>query len=237
TLYSILCGRAPFRGRSPADVFRQIREDEPQPPRQIRPDLPPELERVCLKGMAKLPGDRYTTAADFADALRRSVGLLAPAPSAVPPPAAPPARESAAAPSRAKPRTGPRAERRQITLLQCFCQASTGDDDPMEQVAAFQALCADVVAAHGGVSMQAGGSAFVACFGYPVAREDSPRQAVRAALAIARGSAAVPAVAVGTGPAVGTENPPAAPGGVGGVVAVTAALLGQGTAAGGRLAD
>src|SRR5262249_38618997 len=236
TLYSILCGRAPFRGRSPADVFRQIREDEPQPPRQIRPELPPELERACLKGMAKLPGDRFTTAADFADALRRSVGLLPPAPSAVPPTALP-ARGIAAAPPQPTPRTGPRAERRQITLLQCFCQAGTADDDPMEQVAAFQTLCAQVVAAHGGVPMQAAGSAFVACFGYPVAREDAPRQAVRAALAIARGSAAVPAVAVGTGPAVGTENPPAAPGGVGGVVAVTAALLGQGTAAGGRLAD
>jgi len=63
TLYAMLCGRSPFRGRSHADIFRQVREDEPQPPRQLRPDLPLELERVCLKGMAKLPGDRYTTAA------------------------------------------------------------------------------------------------------------------------------------------------------------------------------
>src|SRR5262249_10542394 len=155
-----------------------IREDEPQPPRQIRPDLLPELERVCLKGMAKLPGDRYTTAADFADALRRSVGLLPAVPLAAPAPAAQAARSVSPAPSKTMPRTGPRAERRQITLLQCFCQAGAGDDDPMEQVAAFQALCADVVAAHGGMPMQAAGAAFVACFGYPVAREDSPRQAV-----------------------------------------------------------
>jgi len=57
TLYAMLCGRSPFRGRSHADIFRQVREDEPQPPRQLRPDLPLELERVCLKGMAKLPGE------------------------------------------------------------------------------------------------------------------------------------------------------------------------------------
>lgn len=234
TLYSILCGRPPFRGRSRPDVFRQIREDEPQPPRQIRPDLPPELERVCLKGMAKLPGDRYTTAADFADALRRSVGLL-PAVSA-PPPAHPPAAAPAAPPQPA-PRTGPRTERRQITLLQCFCQTGTGDDDSMEQVAAFQALCAEVVAARGGVSMQAAGAAFGACFGYPVAREDSPRQAVRAALDIVRRGMAGTAVAVGTGSAVVTEKPPAAPVVVGEVAAVTSALIGPETPAGVTISD
>src|SRR5262249_55573668 len=133
TLYAILCGRPPFRGRSHGDLFRQIREDEPQPLRQIRPDLPTELERACLKGMAKLPGDRYTTAADFADALRRSVGLLPAVATTAPAPAAQPLRRAAPVPAKTMPRSGPRAERRQITLLQCFCQAGTGDDDPMEQ--------------------------------------------------------------------------------------------------------
>jgi class 3 adenylate cyclase/predicted ATPase len=234
TLYSILCGRPPFRGRSRPDVFRQIQEDEPQPPRQIRPDIPPELERVCLKGMAKLPGDRYTTATDFAEALRVSVGLLPPAPSRAGP--SPPVGFISPIPTQpavppAVPR-GPRTERRQVTLLQCLCEAGKGDDDPMEQVAAFQALCAEVVVAHGGMSLQASGTAFLACFGYPVAREDAPRQAVRAALAISRGSPAVPAVAVGTGSAVVTENPPAPPVVVGDVVAITAALLGQETSTG-----
>jgi predicted ATPase len=193
--------------------------------------------------MAKLPGDRYTTAADFADALRRSVGLL---PALPPPPAAAlsvvlapdpsvgPA--PAAAPSTTAPR-GPRTERRQITLLQCACEASSGEDDPMEQVAAFQAVCAEVVAAHGGVPLQASGTAVLACFGYPVAREDAPRQAVRAALEICRRGGAVSAVAVGTGAAVITEQPPAAPVVVGDVSAVTSALLAQGTATGVTVAD
>lgn len=234
TLYSMLCGRPPFRGRNNLDVFRQIREDEPQPLRQIRPELPPELERVCLKGMAKLPGDRYTTAADFAEALRRAVGLL-------PPIASPPSTPLVASAQRpsapTKPRGGPRTERRQITLLQCLCEASKGDDDPMEQVAAFQTLCAEVVEAHGGMSMQVSGAAFLACFGYPTAREDAPRQAVRAALAITQRSTAVPAVAVGTGSAVVTENPPAPPVIVGDVVAVTSALLARETSAGVTISD
>jgi class 3 adenylate cyclase len=231
-LYLILCGRPPFRGRDRLDLFRQIREDEPQPPRQIRPDLPPELERVCLKGMSKLPGDRFTTAADFAEALRRSVGLL-PAAASAPPTQSAKSAVSAPLPlPQSAKRGGPRVERRQISLLQCLCDTGKVDDDPLEQAAAFQALCAEVIAAHGGVSLQAAGSAFLACFGYPVAREDAPRQAVRAALAISRRSTAVPAVAVGTGSAVVTENPPADPVVVGDVVAVTSALLAQASSTG-----
>jgi hypothetical protein len=233
TLYAMLCGRPPFRGRTSADVMRQVREDEPQPLRQIRPDVPPELERACLKGMAKNPADRYTTAADFADALRRAVGLLpgpvlpstiteravptSPVPPVVPAPAAAPAHPSTRV---------PRAERRQVTLLQCAFEPGAADDDPTEHVAAFQAACAEAVTAHGGLVLPASGTAFSACFGYPVAREDAPRQAVRAALAVA-GRAPLAVVVVGTGLAVVTEQPSAPPVVVGDAATLTAALLAQ----------
>ncbi|HVK10292.1 MAG TPA: serine/threonine-protein kinase, partial [Gemmataceae bacterium] len=72
TLYAMLGGRPPFRGRAYLEVLRQVLEDDPQPLRQIRPDVSPEVEQVCHRGMAKLPGDRYTTAADLAEALRRA---------------------------------------------------------------------------------------------------------------------------------------------------------------------
>ena len=48
------------------ELLRQVHDDEPQPPRQLVRDIPPELERVCLKALAKRLSDRYTTAADFA---------------------------------------------------------------------------------------------------------------------------------------------------------------------------
>src|SRR5262249_41350483 len=51
-----------------------VGEEEPQPPRQLVRDLPPELERVCLKALSKRQQDRFTTAGDFAAALR---GVLA----------------------------------------------------------------------------------------------------------------------------------------------------------------
>src|SRR5262249_22482044 len=46
-------GRPPFPPPPLGDLRRRAREDEPQPPRQLAPDVPAELERVCLKAMAK----------------------------------------------------------------------------------------------------------------------------------------------------------------------------------------
>ena len=70
-LYEMLTGRVPFRATHIPELLRQVRDDEPQPPRQLVGDIPPELERVCLKALAKRQQDRYTTAADFAADLRR----------------------------------------------------------------------------------------------------------------------------------------------------------------------
>src|SRR6516225_68219 len=70
-LYEMLTGRVPFRATNPLELLRQVRDDEPQPPRQLVGDIPPELERACLKALAKRQEDRYTTAADFAADLRR----------------------------------------------------------------------------------------------------------------------------------------------------------------------
>src|SRR5262249_58566467 len=99
-LYRMLCGVCPFMSSNPAELLRQVREDEPQPPRQLVPDLPPELEQVCLKALAKRLKDRYTTAADLARDLRDLPGL-APAPvepRLPPPPPAAPARRPGAPP-------------------------------------------------------------------------------------------------------------------------------------------
>src|SRR5207244_11180387 len=52
-LYEMLTGRVPFPTNDTLELLRQVREDEPQPPRQLARDVPPELERVCLKALAK----------------------------------------------------------------------------------------------------------------------------------------------------------------------------------------
>jgi serine/threonine-protein kinase len=68
-LYELLTGRLPFEGPAHALPARVI-EDAPPPLHQINPDVPPDLEAVCLKALAKRPGDRYASAAAMARDLR-----------------------------------------------------------------------------------------------------------------------------------------------------------------------
>jgi serine/threonine protein kinase len=70
-LYEMLCDHVPFRSNDLGELLRQVCDDEPQPLRQLVTDLPPEVERICLKAMAKRPQERYTTATDLAEDLQR----------------------------------------------------------------------------------------------------------------------------------------------------------------------
>jgi tRNA A-37 threonylcarbamoyl transferase component Bud32/ribosomal protein S27E len=69
-LYELLSGELPFRG-SRRMLLHQVLYDEPRPPRTLNERIPRDLETICLKAMAKDPGRRYHTAADFRDDLRR----------------------------------------------------------------------------------------------------------------------------------------------------------------------
>jgi len=70
-LYEMLTGTVPFTGATPVAIaYRHVRED-PTPPRQLNPDVPAPLEAICLKAMAKLPDNRYQTAAEFQADLER----------------------------------------------------------------------------------------------------------------------------------------------------------------------
>lgn len=68
--YELLTGRRPFKGDR-RRVFEEILDREPRPPRQIDDSLPAELEAICLRCLAKESIERYTTARDLADGLRR----------------------------------------------------------------------------------------------------------------------------------------------------------------------
>ena len=68
-LYEMFSGELPFSGGPPLEVaLRQIRE-EPRPPREVRPDLSPEVEAVILKALAKEPSQRYQSGAALVTAL------------------------------------------------------------------------------------------------------------------------------------------------------------------------
>ena len=69
-LYEMLTGRRPFQSDDDRELLSQVVSTDPKPPRQIDDRVPKELERICLKSLAKRVTERYTTAKDFAADLR-----------------------------------------------------------------------------------------------------------------------------------------------------------------------
>jgi serine/threonine-protein kinase len=70
-LYELVTGRPPFSGDSPVAIaYKQVHES-PVPPRQINPSVPPALEAIILKCLAKNPANRYPSAEDLRADLRR----------------------------------------------------------------------------------------------------------------------------------------------------------------------
>ncbi len=71
-LYELLTKRQPFTTGSASmrEMLDQIERRIPKPPRTIDETIPKALEDICLRAMAKNPANRYTTAADMAEAIR-----------------------------------------------------------------------------------------------------------------------------------------------------------------------
>src|SRR5262249_17989032 len=67
TLYVMLTGKSAFRGSEPEKALR----GEFPPPSEVNRDIPPALEKICLKAMAAEPGERYQSALELADGLGR----------------------------------------------------------------------------------------------------------------------------------------------------------------------
>jgi serine/threonine protein kinase len=74
-LYELLTGQLPFQGETLWELRQQILTRPPGPLRVPGDDRPPELERICLKCLAKDPRERYASAQDLADALRAVLRL------------------------------------------------------------------------------------------------------------------------------------------------------------------
>jgi eukaryotic-like serine/threonine-protein kinase len=71
TLYELLTLEPAYGGRDREELLRQIAFEEPRPPRRRNPAIPADLETIVLKAMAKRVEDRYATAQDLGDDLRR----------------------------------------------------------------------------------------------------------------------------------------------------------------------
>jgi serine/threonine protein kinase len=74
TLYVLLTGRSPIVAKRLGEVLEKVKTGDFTPPRQVKADIPPALEAICLKAMALKPADRYATALDLANDVDRWMG-------------------------------------------------------------------------------------------------------------------------------------------------------------------
>src|SRR6266480_2686629 len=75
-LYEMLTGEVPFTGESPVEIAMRHLSDTPRPPSLLRPEIPPDLDMIVLRALAKNPEDRFQTAEEMnADLARIQRGL------------------------------------------------------------------------------------------------------------------------------------------------------------------
>jgi serine/threonine protein kinase len=70
-LYELVSGRPPVLADTVRATLEQVRAGKPEPPRHWRPEVPRDLEAICLKCLEKEPAGRYPSAAALAEDLRR----------------------------------------------------------------------------------------------------------------------------------------------------------------------
>ncbi|WP_257451775.1 protein kinase domain-containing protein [Archangium lipolyticum] len=167
-LYEILTGELPYPSATLEELRAKVVSPEPVPSvRERRPELPEEVAALTASALVKDPGRRLRSATELRDRLRRL--------------------EERLGPWREEPRSLV-PQRRPVTLVSCRLVGLTGlaerldPEDFSELEAAFQKRCSEIIQGHGGSITTCLGDEVLACFGYPVAREEDSEHAVRAGL-------------------------------------------------------
>lgn len=74
--YEMLVGHPPFQGGDFFEILDAVRNETPTRPRLIDPDIPGEIEAICLRCLAKTVDERFRSASELADAIRTAITEL-----------------------------------------------------------------------------------------------------------------------------------------------------------------
>ena len=73
TFYELVDAATPFEESDRIKLVERVLRENPVPPRQLDRRVPRDLETIVLKALAKEPGERYATAGELAEDLRRFI--------------------------------------------------------------------------------------------------------------------------------------------------------------------
>ena len=69
-LYEMLTGEVPFQGPSPLAVMNDRLVNHPIPPREVNPEVTPEMQEIIYRALERDPSKRYASASEFAKDLK-----------------------------------------------------------------------------------------------------------------------------------------------------------------------
>lgn len=75
-LYEMLSGKLPFYGDTTSDIIASILKTEVESFEKIHPKIPSQIERICLKALAKDANERYQTSQEFLQDLKQTKKYL-----------------------------------------------------------------------------------------------------------------------------------------------------------------
>jgi eukaryotic-like serine/threonine-protein kinase len=70
-LYEFITGKPPFQGPTPMDTVIKVTQEEVVAPSRLQPEVPSDLETICVKCLQKEPANRYTNCFELAEDLNR----------------------------------------------------------------------------------------------------------------------------------------------------------------------
>ena len=76
--YEMLTGDPPFSGNTVQSIVAKVLTEKPTAPSAVRDTVSPSVEQAVLRALAKLPADRFATAAAFVAALAQPAGATRP---------------------------------------------------------------------------------------------------------------------------------------------------------------